>query len=71
MLKVIRVEKDEDVDVVVGGASPPAGIIARTDYSNEEAWASFVVALREAEKDLAAPDNEDKNTSDTICCVAD
>ncbi|KAH8119023.1 hypothetical protein DFH11DRAFT_1780352 [Phellopilus nigrolimitatus] len=65
VLEAIRAEKDEDVDVVFGGASPPAGIVVRTDYSNEEAWTSFVDALKEAEKDLAAPENEDmtENTS--------
>lgn len=35
-----------------------AGILVRTDYSDNAAWTSFVETLMDAEKDLAAPIDE-------------
>lgn len=46
------------VDTLVGEGSA-VGLIIRTEYSDDSAWSSFVEAVKAAEKDLNASDDED------------
>ena len=43
---------------------PGVGILVRTDFTNDDAWDSFVVDLREAEKELLTESGDPSNTAD-------
>ncbi|KAI5118838.1 hypothetical protein M0805_006158 [Coniferiporia weirii] len=57
-------EGEDLIEELLGTSSVVVGIVVRTDYSNDEAWGGFVDTLKEAEKDLAAPEDVDAMAED-------
>src|ERR1700753_2496839 len=50
---------DEDIfDEITDDDAPGLGILVRTDFSNEEAWQSFLAKLKEGEDEFSSSTNE-------------
>lgn len=56
LLSVLEEIHDDDDEL---DCTPGMGIIVRTDYSDDTAWDGFVSALKDAEKDLVSPEDDE------------
>jgi hypothetical protein len=54
---------DDDLfDEITDDEAPGLGILVRTDFSNEEAWRSFLAKLKEGEDEFSPSTDEEQNT---------
>ena len=51
---------DEDLfDEIADDEAPGLGILVRTDFSNDEAWRSFLAKLKEGEEEFSSPASQE------------